>query len=201
MPTTKPASLPSRATVRPTRQADQAEHQARDRERELLLQRDDFRVRRHPHLDLLRRVGAQFADGLLVGAFLDAAPAGRPPRGSARPVFTARTGGCRSALRRAGRVRVPSCEHQIDGPLGAVDDQPAALGEVDRSSSRWRRDVSATRSRRQPASPGPRLVAGVEHPAREILEKHPRPNVRFDPLRDDVERDRQERRDSRAGWR
>ena len=48
--------------------------------------------------------------------------------------------------------------------------------------------VSATRTSFQPTAVA-RLVAGVQDPARKVLEKHPGPDVVFDPLRDDLERD------------
>ena len=68
MPTTKPASLPSRATRQPERHADDREDEAGGREREPLLDGLHLLVRRQPVLQLVGGLLLELRDGQLVDA-------------------------------------------------------------------------------------------------------------------------------------
>ena len=83
----------------------------------------------------------------------------------------------------------------MDLLLGPVDDHPAPSRQIHRRGARRLRVWETSRSFHPGA--GIRLVAGVEHPAGEILEEDPGVDVALDPLGDDVEG----RAPGRSGWR
>ena len=111
MPTTKPASLPSRATVRPSASADDREDEAGDREREPLLDGLHLLVRRDRPFRLL--VGGLPQSCGMVSSFMPRISSNRwkhALRVEADDELAAGTGRSRPACRpdRVFEYRVPS---------------------------------------------------------------------------------------------
>ncbi len=148
------------------READDREHEAGRRDRELLLDGIDFRVRREPALQLGLSILAQLGDGLLVDA---AGELGAPEH-------VLRVQGHREVLGPGPGLGLPRLsrgvpgavrEDQIDPAVLAAQDQAPAFGEVELRGVRltwcWpparpssRRRCSARRARRAPSPESPR---------------------------------------------
>ncbi len=167
----------------PEREADDREHQAGDRERELLLYRHLLLVDGDTGLLLRGDLFAQLRDRQLVdaahqlevrkdrvGVELDGQVLVEAVRLDVLPV------------RRAVRVPRSVLQHERDGLLLAVQEQTPFVRHV---QDRLVRLTRVGDEHVLPAAAGLRQIADVDHPAREVREKELGPYVVFHLLRDD----------------
>ena len=165
------------------RQANQRQHEARRRQRELLLDRVELAVVDRPVRGVLGRGLAQLGDGYLVVAFDDLRP--REHGVGVHVEHLVLEGGpvVRFGLAGIRRVHGAVLEHQLDLAPGAIDRQPALPREVHRRLIRLRRvgqeHVAPAAARRD--------VAHVEDAVREVREEDARLDVALRAGRHHVE--------------